>query len=344
MTSSTQDPDHETLELYDSIPEESSTRPSTRFNEVRLLCILSFFAIVGVLARKGITVLTTYDGSFLGGVIWANFAACVVMGLATQSSEFWKDEPVPKAKIQLYTGITTGFCGTFSSFSSLILEAFIKSADIQIGHYYHYRNGAYGIMECASVMISHICISIAGLHFGKHLMKFHDRKTPLNIGILENVVAVAGIASWIAVIVLIVIKSWRSWTFACIVSPIACWTRFYVSKWLNPKVSGFPMGTFTVNVAASVILAILNLLNRGKTSHDGRLVNSILSCHMIQGLEDGFCGTLSTVSTFVAELYTLKSPRSYRYGFVSLAVSYILMLLILGSYNWTIGLTDPLCS
>ena len=45
-------------------------------------------AIWGVLVRKGLMLLTTYSGSFLSGVIWANFAACVVMGLAIDGEVF----------------------------------------------------------------------------------------------------------------------------------------------------------------------------------------------------------------------------------------------------------------
>lgn len=350
--------DRDVESLEEILPEDSrameekdfekggvATEPKEKnriFQEVRLLCILAFFAIIGVLARKGITVLTTYNGSFVGGVIWANFTSCIIMGMMIQTERSWESIGL-KATIPLYVGLTTGFCGTFSSFSSLILEAFVKSADISIGKYYHYPNGAYGIMECASVMISHMAVSIAGLHFGKHLIKQHDPLIP-RVNLVEDILAVCGILAWIAVICLIIIKSWRSWTFACIVSPIACWTRYYVSKLLNPKIKRFPLGTLSVNIFATLVLAILNLINRGKLSGGGRIVNSVLTCHMLQGLEDGYCGTLSTVSTFVVELYTIKSPQSYKYGFFSLAVSYIVMLLILGSYNWTVGLTDPLCS
>ena len=71
-------------------------------------------AIWGVLVRKGLMLLTTYSGSFLSGVIWANFAACVVMGLAIDGEVFWirlleeKDYP-NKGAIPVYTGLTTGF-------------------------------------------------------------------------------------------------------------------------------------------------------------------------------------------------------------------------------------------
>ncbi|KAH3675063.1 hypothetical protein WICMUC_002895 [Wickerhamomyces mucosus] len=334
--------DSDSIKLEQVLTEESNSPLSLRlFLQIKLLSILTFFAIIGVLARKGITNLTTYENSFLGGVIWANFASCVIMGMLIQSEKTWDFLNLNKSTNFLYIGLTTGFCGTFSSFSSMILEAFVKTADIAIGSNTKYPNDGYGIMECSSVMISHLAISIAGLHLGKHFIKRYDFVFP-HVFILENVIAIGGGCAWIAVVGLVALPNWRSWTFASIVSPIACWTRFYVSKLLNPKHKSFPMGTFTVNVFATVVLAILNVIERGKTSKGG-ILSTVLACHFIQGLQDGYCGTLSTVSTFVVELYTLKSPKSYRYGFSSLAVSYCFMVIILGSYNWTKGLTDPLC-
>jgi len=355
-------PDEDLESLHQILPEDSNIQPESQdiektisskevsrkdtafqsiFKEIRLLSILSFFAIIGVLARKGIIALTTYDGAYVGGVIWANFTACIIMGMLIQSSRAWSLYG-GKASVPLYVGLTTGFCGTFSSFSSLVLEAFEKSADVTTTHY-HYPNAAYGIMECASVMITQMGVSIAGLHFGKHMIKQYD-PVIWKLDLVQNAIFIGGILAWIAVICLIVIESWRPWTFACIVSPIACWTRYYVSKWLNPRIKRFPLGTFTVNIFATIVLAFLTLVNRGKLANGGRIVNTVLSCHMIKGLEDGYCATLSTVSTFVVELYTIKSPMSYRYGAVSLLVAYAFVVITLGSYNWTIGLTEPLCS
>lgn len=313
----------------------------TRSVEIKRHLILALFAVVGVLARKGIVALTTYDGSYLGGVVWANFAACTIMGALVESQYAWIGEK-PKSEYLLYLGATTGFCGTCSSFSSLILEAFVKSANIMIGGASNYPNAGYGVMECLSVMIAQMCISIAGFGLGRQLIQQYDPPSS-HIAMVESILAVAGLCSWIAVTALMAIPGWRSWMFACVVSPLACWMRYHISKWLNPRNKEFPLGTFTVNVIATVLLAVLNLLGRGKVGN-GRIVNTVLSCHIIQGLEDGLCGTLSTVSTFVSELHSLKLRSGYIYAGVSLSVCYALMLLILGSYNWTWGLLDPMCS
>ena len=338
-------------------------------------------SIWGVLVRRGLISLTSYSGTYLGGVVWANFTACFVMGLAIDSSKLWNllleqddekeseadglresseqsrisDRKVSayanKGSIPLYVGLTTGFCGTCSSFSSVILEAFNKSTDTVVGASYSYPNHAYGIMEFLSVIFTQIGMSVVGFHLGKHLCDFGDRYSPSltkrNYKILESLSMVIGVVSIIITCILIGTKktgSWRSWTFSILFAPFGALLRFYISKYLNTKFVNFPLGTFSANVLGSLVLGVLTILGRGKLSHEGRIVSNVLVCHVISGLDDGFCGGLTTVSTFIVELFALKLIYSYRYAITSIILSFVLVVLTLGSYNWTLGLADPICS
>lgn len=314
-------------------------------------------SIWGVLGRKGLMALTTYNGSFLSGVIWANFAACIVMGMAVDSINLWRElvdsgAYANKGLIGVYVGITTGFCGTLSSFSSVILEAFNKSADTLPGDYYFYPNSAYGIMEFLAVIIAHMCLSLTGFQIGKHLIDLIDPILPILskrvYRTLEILWVSLGLAAFIIIVVLIGVKSngsWRSWTFSCFFAPFGALFRFFLSKYLNPKVKNFPLGTFTANLWGTLLLAIFTLLARGKLpgNTQSQIVTNVLSCHVLTGLDDGFCGALTTVSTFVVELFGLNTLHSYRYGFYSIASSYIVTILVLGTYNWAVGLTNPVC-
>lgn len=316
-------------------------------------------SIWGVLVRKGLTDLTSYYGSYLSGVIWANFTACVVMGIAVDGDELWirllENYPTiypNKANIPVYMGITTGFCGTVLSFSSVILEAFNKASDSSIGINYHYPNPAYGIMEFLAVILAQFGLSIMGFHMGKHALAMFDRYiTPLNgkkYKILERISIALACSLIIITCVLLGTKNegvWRSWTFSMLFAPFGALLRFYLSKYLNSKLINFPLGTFTANVIGSLLLAIFNLLSRGKLPNlaQGRIINSVIGCHILAGLEDGFCGALTTVSTFVVELFGLKTVDGYRYGILSIMISFGLVVLTLGVYNWTVGLTVPYC-
>lgn len=315
-------------------------------------------AIWGVLARKGLMQLTTYNGSYLSGVIWANFTACIAMGMAVDSSKVWDIlldkhslEYPTKASIPLYTGITTGFCGTLSSFSSVMLEAFNKSADTEIGVFYHYPNAAYGIMEFFAVNIAQFGLSITGFHIGRHFVETFDKEMPSfsrrTYKTLEKLSMAVGVAGLIITIVLLGVQdkgTWRSWLFAIFFAPFGALLRFYLSKYLNAKVKDFPLGTFSANFLGTIFLAIFTLLGRGKLPGGGQILKHTVGCHVLNGLDDGFCGALTTVSTFIVELFGLRTLHSYRYGVVSILASFALMLLILGSYNWAVGLADPICS
>lgn len=308
-------------------------------------------AIWGVLVRKGLMLLTTYNGSFLSGVIWANFAACVVMGLAIDGEVFWirliEEGNYPnKGAIPVYTGLTTGFCGTVSSFSSVILEAFNKAADTDIGVRHHYPNGAYGIMQFLAVILAQFGLSIMGFHMGKQFLAVVDNYLPLvtkrTYKVLELVSIILGVALVVITCVLIGVKeqgSWRSWTFSMLFAPFGALLRYYLSKYLNNKVSNFPLGTFTANFVGTLLLAVFTLLARGKLpGGKGRIVTNTIALHVLEGLDDGFCGGLTTVSTFVVELFGLKTLFSYRYGTISIMVCFACVVLVLGSYNWTVGL------
>lgn len=314
-------------------------------------------SIWGVLVRKGLMALTSYKGSFLSGVIWANFTACIVMGLAIDGENLWlklleEDEYSAKGAIPVYTGLTTGFCGTVSSFSSVMLEAFNKAADTEIGVYYQYPNGAYGIMEFLAVVLAQFGMSVIGFHIGKHILEMMDKHLPQldkkTYKMLEYLSMATGIALVIITCVLLGVKphgAWRSWTFSMLFAPPGAILRYYLSKYLNSKVANFPMGTFAANILGSLLLAVFNLLGRGKLpGNNRRIVNHVMGCHVLNGLDDGFCGALTTVSTFVAELFALRTWFSYRYGISSIMVGFAMFILILGSYNWTVGLTDPYCS
>ncbi|CUM67651.1 uncharacterized protein PRCAT00005352001 [Priceomyces carsonii] len=361
--------DMEAVSLRESLPEGFNAdekgfqkTPVTRFIRgnhmaATILHILTG-AIWGVLARKGITALTTYEGSYLLGLVWANFGACLVMGLLIESFKFWEDILESdlfntKGEIPLYVGITTGFCGTFSSFSSAILEIFNKATNTEPSGTFNYPTAGYGVMQFLAVALAQFGLSVVGFHMGKQLAEGLDSYIPplkRNVFyILSNLSIVIGLAAYIVIIILIGVKgdgSWRSWTFSCLFAPFGALLRFYLSRMLNPAIKNFPLGTFTANFLGTILLTIFTLLSRGKApgaSLSKNIVTNMNACHVLNGLDDGFCGALTTVSTFVVELFGLKTIFTYRYGVFSIFLSFIFMILVLGTYNWSVGLTNAVC-
>ena len=106
-------------------------------------------------------------------------------------------------------------------------------------------------------------------------------------------------------------------------------TRYVLSILLNPRFKLLPVGTLVANEFGTSLLAMFHALQglRSPVSPG--------ACSILQGLDDGYCGCLTTVSTFVSELRVLGSRKGLLYGMVSIVVGQVLMVLILGSAVWT---------
>lgn len=94
--------------------------------------------------------------------------------------------------------------------------------------------------------------------------------------------------------------------------------RFVVDRWLNTG-AGFPWGTFAVNVAGSLAL--------------GFLVGLQVSPTLTAALGVGFCGALTTYSTFGHEV--LRESRSDR----RITLAYALGSLAVGLVAAYLGMT-----
>jgi fluoride exporter len=102
-------------------------------------------------------------------------------------------------------------------------------------------------------------------------------------------------------------------------------TRYTLSIRLNPLLKGFPMGTFVANAIGTGLLAAFHVIQ-------GIEVNSISNntCSLLQGLGDGYCGCLTTISTFAVEILSLKGWAKLRYVAMSWIVGQVLFLAIYG--------------
>lgn len=81
----------------------------------------------------------------------------------------------------------------------------------------------------------------------------------------------------------------------CMWAPAGALSRYLLSIKLNSKTSKF--GTFSANVLAVVIFGILQLLDISTNGEYASLIEPVMS---------GFCGSLSTVSTFIADVVALR--------------------------------------
>lgn len=101
-------------------------------------------------------------------------------------------------------------------------------------------------------------------------------------------------------------------------------SRYLLSIYLNPVLKVMPLGTLTANLAGTGLLGMFHVLQNRRAPFSAH------ACSILQGLIDGYCGTLTTVSTFAVELSAMKgSKRAWLYGSLSWVCSQLLLLVIL---------------
>jgi fluoride ion exporter CrcB/FEX len=284
-----------------------------------------------------------------------------------------------KKTIPLYIGLATGFCGSFTSFSSFMRDVFLSLSNnlpTPVNHTYPqgftvpaateaiHRNGGYSFMAVVAVILLTVCLSVGGLRFGAHFAIFLDPYLPtIRFHFLRRFIdpsfVVLGWATWLGAIIMTIwppdrpsgpqsrgswdMETWRGQAlFACAFAPVGCLLRFYVSLSLNGFSASFPLGTFAVNIFGTAVEGMafdLQHVRIGSTLVGGGRV----PCQVLQGVMDGFCGSLTTVSTWAAELNGLKRHNTYVYGISSIVGGLSLMVAIMGSVRWTVGWSEPVC-
>ncbi|KAK3703920.1 hypothetical protein LTR37_014138 [Vermiconidia calcicola] len=373
--------------------------------ELYTISYLIFFSIIGTLARLGVQWITFYPGTpVVTPVIWANFAGSLLMGflaedqglfnnsanntlmsmpanvttetekqkyqsdIAEDYDKFVRAEATKRKKaIPLYIGLATGFCGSFTSFSSFARDMFLALSnklpypishphpgtaapftDATVG-----RNGGYGFEAFLHVVITTLALSLGGLVIGAQLAVFLESSTPRIHGnfvrkFLDPGMVVLAFGCWLGAVFLAIwppADVWRGQVlFSLVFAPVGCFLRFFISMKLNGIIPSFPLGTFAVNMLGTAIEGMCFDIQHIRVGVMGRIGGGVVGCQVLQGVLDGFCGCLTTVSTWVAEINTLKRKHGWRYAFGSVLGGLCLMIVIMGSVRWSVGYTVPACN
>ncbi|KAM1315940.1 hypothetical protein ACFX2F_019649 [Malus domestica] len=123
----------------------------------------------------------------------------------------------------------------------------------------------------------------------------------------------------------------------CIVGPFGVWIRWFLAR-LNGRGLGktgllkwVPFGTLIANVSAACVMAALSTTKKA--------VNTKTCDIVATGIQFGFLGCLSTVSTFIAEFNAMRESkypwRAYAYAMATICTSFGLGILIYCVPVWT---------
>ncbi|CAF9931377.1 MAG: hypothetical protein GOMPHAMPRED_005904 [Gomphillus americanus] len=373
---------------------EKPTEPKSQTSEMAIqaytISYLIFFSIWGTLARLGLQALTTYPGApATQGVLWANVGGSLIMGFLAEDRQMFQEPwgsaspsrttlpPIEQSKryaafkktIPLYIGLSTGFCGCLTSFSSWQRDSFLALANAatitgnSVSNAPIPRNGGYSFLALLATLILTPTLCLGALQVGAHVALGLQSVTPkVNATITRKIVDPAMIPlaflSWLGAIFLAIWppdrpfgssahatwlnETWRGDAiFACVFAPLGCLTRFYISILLNGRMPSFPLGTFVVNIFGSILEGMFYDLQHVRLA--AGIGGGLVSCQVLQGLMDGYCGSTTTISTWVAELKGLRRRHAYIYGGASMFTGLAFMIVIMGSAFWTDGYQATAC-
>ena len=206
-------------------------------------------------------------------------------------------------------------------------------------------------MNGLAITLVTLGLSTASLLVGRHLASIFDNPLPTKSTTLPispppsppsivptsyHIAAILlGTSFYVGAVLLLILgpRSWRRQaTFAIVLGPPGTLLRYHLGRRFN-TIGRFPLGTFSANILAVLIFAVTAILQRSPSV--GIATGDEVQPAVLQGLQDGFCGSLSTVSTLVVELRTLRRGDSYRYFALSWIVAMVGMAVVLGSWQWS---------
>jgi CrcB protein len=366
---------------------------------------LIFFSIFGTLARLGLQWLTFYPGApVVVSVLWANFGGSLILGILSEDRRLFREEwsshssSTPsfgknnksretfitgrqhrsedhpdavaqhsrvKKTIPLYIGLAVGFCGSFTSFSSFMRDAFLSLSNnlpTPQNHPYPdgfsipsststiHRDGGYSFLALLAIILLTLSLSLSALKIGAHIAIVFDPWTPTISftflrKFLDRIIVFLGFGCWLGAVFLSIWSPNTAWRgdalFAVVFAPIGCLSRFYISLWLNGVSPSFPLGTFVVNIFGTAVEAMS--FNLQHVRFADAVGGGRVPCQILQGVMDGYCGALTTVSTFVAELQGLRRAHSYVYGSASVVGGLVMVVAVMGGVRWGVGWEEASC-
>lgn len=189
---------------FGSTLEQSLTSPPWQCirEEIVTSGWIIFFAIWGALTRISFSALSTFPGQQVPNLIWAQFIGCAIMGFLVQDTTLF---PKPHRYQPLYVGLSTGFCGSLTSFSGWIWEIFTSLANFDP----HFdRIVVQSWLAGLSQVIITLAAGLIALRFGAHISDaLQPRLQMISKNgkykeILDRIGVIAGIIAWsIAIVV-----------------------------------------------------------------------------------------------------------------------------------------------
>ena len=289
---------------------------------------LSLCTYAGVTVRIYLILFSEWDeiGDFPS--FWAQFVGTLVIGIIS----------VHKEKMQnnymiIYTALSTGFCGSLTTFSSWNAEA--AKVLLQVNHTTlipvdSSREHYVRIIGYLSILFLGIGMLTSALLFGKNISILISKtisKLKLEMLFKRNIHSCifplwtigAYLAITSSLIGISIYYSSYVILFSLLFGSIGTYIRWQLSTFdkQNYKyLKEFPVGTLLANSLGSLILACITII----ISRVQKAGVEQLKLDLLTGISVGLCGCLTTVSTFIYQLISLPFQISIIYTLVSLTI------------------------
>ena len=335
-------------ENLENVTEEEAEGTVAQPHRLRSVIPIILFSYVGTLIRLSLSLLGNSHAP-LAASFWSNFVGCLIMGFVVEQKiqlqqqwvELLLDVLLPHTCLtfsfsQLYVGLTTGLCGSITTFSGVMYYACVAL----FGPASHQT---YPASNYLSVIISLLSSSFVGFVVGRHLSLFilpspstTTKKTILfikdhvNRWVFPTLISIS-LPLLVILAALLPLDQFTYFIYSLILGPFGALTRYLLSITFNTN-PRFPWGTFLANLIGSLIyfgvVAILGYVQ----------ISSLLVRQVLIGVIQGYCGCLTTVSTFILELNTIEERKFVAVYLFFTLVPIQLAFLTLG------GLFPLLCS
>jgi len=271
-------------------------------------------------------------GEPVAAIIYPQLIGSFIIGIVTEL----------KGKVEgfshtLFVGLTTGLCGSITTFSGVILGSSKQYFNILD----YDRTWAQSFIGGLTVNLLGFGMGFLGFLFGKHAGEWiNEESGHKNLGKTKKLIftqtlwydkenitntdfsmmVLVGLSVFGVILGIFVWDFDTRLIYSLIFAPVGTLTRRFASSLnqINPK---FPLGTFAVNVFGSAFVTFCFLLPGATTVSEN-------TCYMMAGLISGFCGCLTTISTFVVELSNLDKRHAYKYGAASIIGGQILSIIL----------------
>ncbi|XP_076824930.1 uncharacterized protein LOC143470590 isoform X1 [Clavelina lepadiformis] len=296
---------------------------------------IAFFAMCGCLARIGTDKLfgdlakIEDSEEIVNQSFFSNMVGSFVLGALNGS-------PMGKTRLAaLYKGLTTGFCGSYTTWSkwnqqlSLTLVGNVNRTD-----------AVPAVLSITSWFVgfySYIGSYCVGTDFGKdiggRIGKHVSRNGPKHADIIVSFLLIFAAIGFAFGVAFDVTQTGKGIWLAVIFAPFGACLRAWLAQFKVEKYK-LPLGTLLANMIGAIVLAAIGVINDWVAVPECIGVAGVCWPTIVTyAIGTGFCACLTTISTFMSEVYKLRPEHpifAYSYAILTVVICQVLCGIING--------------